>query len=82
MKGVAVLGNYYSAGQIFFHVDQKDLIWEFDNFGATDNYHLHDSLAQGEQFWRPALSMKEEVETREYMEERFEEMDPVTGYSI
>ena len=79
---VAVLGNYYAAGQIFFHADQKDMIWEFDNFGATDNYHLHDALAQGEQFWRPAVSGKEEEEKKEYMEERFAEMDPVTGYSI
>ena len=79
---VAVLGNYYAAGQIFFHADQKDMIWEFDNFGATDNYHLHDALAQGEQFWKPAVSIKEEEEKKEYMEERFKEMDPATGYSV
>ena len=78
---VAVLGNYYAAGQIFFHADQEDMIWEFDNFGATDNYHLHDALAQGEQFWRPAVSIHEEKERDEYLVERFEEMDPVTGYS-
>ena len=79
---VAVLGNYYAAGQIFFHAGQKDIIWEFDNFGATDNYHLHDALAQGEQFWRPAVSVRDEQESQEYLEERFEEMDPATGYSM
>jgi len=79
---VSVLGNYYAASQIFFHADQKDMIWEFDNFGATDNYHLHDALAQGEQFWRPAISTREEIDNKEYLDERFEEMDPVTGYSI
>jgi len=78
---VAVLGNYYAAGQIFFKSTQKDMIWEFDNFGATDNYHLHDALAQGEKFWRPAVSIRHEQENRDYIEERFEEMDPATGYS-
>ncbi|KKL65219.1 hypothetical protein LCGC14_2157160, partial [marine sediment metagenome] len=79
---VSVLGNYYAAGQIFFHADQKEMIWEFDNFGATDNYHLHDALAQGEQFWRPAVLVKEEKEKKEYLDERFEELDPATGYSV
>ncbi|KKK68942.1 hypothetical protein LCGC14_2939020, partial [marine sediment metagenome] len=79
---VAVLGNYYAAGQIFFHADQEDMIWEFDNFGATDNYHLHDALAQGEQFWRAAVSVKDEQEKQDYIDERFEELDPATGYSI
>ena len=79
---VAILGNYYAAGQIFFHADQKNMIWEFDNFGATDNYHLHDALAQGEQFWRPAVSVRDERERQEYLDERFEEIDPATGYSV
>ena len=79
---VAVLGNYYAAGQIFFHADQKNIIWEFDNFGATDNYHLHDALAQGEQFWRPAVSVRDERERQEHLDERFEEIDPATGYSV
>jgi len=79
---VSVLGNYYAAGQIFFHADQKEMIWEFDNFGATDNYHLHDALAQGEQFWRPAVLVKEEKEKKECLDERFEELDPATGYSV
>ena len=57
------------------------MIWEYDNFGATENYHLHDALAQGEQFWRPAVLIREEKEKEEYLEERFEEMDPTTGYS-
>jgi len=78
---VAVLGNYYAAGQIFFHASQEEMIWEFDNFGATMNYHLHDALAQGEQFWRPAVCIKDERERDEFLEERFEELDPVTGYS-
>lgn len=79
---VAVLGNYYAAGQIFFNADQEDMIWEFDNFGATDNYHLHDALAQGEQFWRAAVLAEEEKERQEFLDERFKEMDPSTGYSV
>ncbi|KKL66292.1 hypothetical protein LCGC14_2146450, partial [marine sediment metagenome] len=48
----------------------------------TDNYHLHDALAQGEQFWRAAVSAKDEQESKEYIDERFEELDPATGYSV
>ncbi|MEK0326859.1 MAG: hypothetical protein QQN63_14270, partial [Nitrosopumilus sp.] len=79
---VAVLGNYYAAGQIFFNADQEDMIWEFDNFGATDNYHLHDALAQGEQFWRAAVLVEEEESKQKFLDERFAEMDPTTGYSV
>lgn len=78
---VSVLGNRYAAGQIYFKADQKALIWEFDNFGATDNYHLHDALAQGEEFWITPMSKEEETERVEEMEERLEGVDSWTGYS-
>lgn len=78
---VAVLGNRYAAGQIYFRSDQRDIIWEFDNFGATDNYHLHDALAQGEEFWIAPMSREEEKQRAEEMDERLQAIDPSTGYS-
>ena len=78
---VAVLGNRYAAGQIYFRSDQRDIIWEFDNFGATDNYHLHDALAQGEEFWIAPMSREEEKQRAEEMDERLDAIDPSTGYS-
>lgn len=49
---VAGLANYFEAGQIFFHPDQEELIEEYDQFGATEDYHMLDALAYGPRFWR------------------------------
>lgn len=49
---VAGLANWFEAGQIFFHPDQEDLIQEFKEFGATEDYHILDALAYGPRLWR------------------------------
>lgn len=49
---VSGLSNYFSAGEIFFHESQLDLIEEYGYFGSMENYHLLDSLAYGPRHWR------------------------------
>lgn len=74
------LESYFSAGQIYFHESQVDLIEEFDSFGATDDYHLLDALAYGPEVWRAQLS-KVELEKRQKVEEAIiGARDVVTGY--
>ncbi len=46
------LENYFSAGQIFFAEGQHELIQEFNQFGATEDYHILDALAYGPEYWR------------------------------
>jgi predicted phage terminase large subunit-like protein len=52
------LSNYFAAGQIYFHPDQKALIQEFDQFGATDDYHMLDALSMGPKVWRKGVDTK------------------------
>lgn len=52
---VSGLSNYFSAGEIFFHESQTDLIEEFGNFGSIEQYHLLDSLAYGPRNWRTPI---------------------------
>lgn len=49
---VAGLANYFEAGQIYFDPNMDNLIEEFDQFGATDDYHILDALAYGPRLWR------------------------------
>lgn len=84
---VMSLSNYFSAGQIYFNIDQTDLIEEFKTFGATDDYHILDALSQGTRktkegrpIWQAAvdygrLEMQKEAE-RKLLADR----DPQTGY--
>lgn len=53
-KGLRVegLSNYFEAGQIYFHPSQKNLIREYDEFGATEDYHILDSMAYGPKIWK------------------------------
>src|SRR5207245_3948973 len=75
------LDTYFSAGQLFFNEGQHDLIEEYDNFGATDDYHLLDALAYGPELWRAGLSRKETEKRARLEEEVLNERDMVTGYS-
>jgi hypothetical protein len=75
------LASYFSAGQIFFHESQKDLIEEFDNFGATDDYHLLDALAYGPEVWRAQLNVAEVAKRKKIEEEQLGIRDVLTGYS-
>lgn len=82
MDRVKKLSNYFAAGNIFFHESQIDLIKEYDDFGATENYHMLDALAQGPSVWREGLSIQRMNKMKE-MEQKFVmNSDIETGYSI
>ena len=78
---VRALGTYFSAGQIWFAENQTDLIEEYDNFGATDDYHLLDALAYGPEVWRALLGKAEQERRAKIEENLFNERDISTGYS-
>lgn len=70
------LTKYYQDGEIYCHADQSDFIEEYNQFGATDDYHLHDALAYGPRFWKPG--------NRNYnvkLDLPAIVRDPITGYS-
>lgn len=48
VKGLA---NYWASGNVFMHRGQKDFELEYDSFGATENYHMLDAMAQGPEVW-------------------------------
>lgn len=76
---VAGLANYFAAGQILFNELQIDLIEEYDNFGATDNYHLLDALAYGPEFWkRGGFNF---YATADSAMQKVSGRDNITGYS-
>jgi len=81
LERVKGLSQYFSAGQILFHEGQTDLIWEYDNFGATDNYHLLDALAQGMEVWRPGSQEKWFSKIHEMEQDLLAGRDLATGYS-
>lgn len=75
------LGQYFSAGQILFHEGLTDLIWEYDNFGATQDYHILDALAQGPEVWRAGGQQKWMEKVHELEQEVMNDRDMMTGYS-
>lgn len=76
---VSGLSNYFAAGQILFNETQSDIIEEYNNFGATDNYHLLDALAYGPEFWRRGgFNM---FATPDSAMQKISGRDNVTGYS-
>jgi len=75
------LSQYFAAGQIFFHEGLVDLDWEYDNFGATDDYHLLDALAQGMEVWRAGGQTKWFEHVHKLEEQMMNDRDFVTGYS-
>ncbi len=79
VKGLA---TYFSAGQIYFNDGQSAIIDEYDNFGATDDYHLLDALAYGPEVWRAAFSKEARDRRTKVEEELFDSRDIVTGYSV
>lgn len=72
------LSNYFQAGQIYFHQEQYDILREFDEFGATDDYHILDALAQGPRYWKtpPHWAVIKSQNAAQELIDR----DPVTGY--
>lgn len=75
------LANYFASGLIFFNKNQFDLIEEFDQFGATDNYHMLDAMAQGPQFWRKGETRNMIEEQRKAAESVLQGRDRISGYS-
>lgn len=75
------LTNYFSARRIFFHPNQVELIKEFDHFGATDDYHILDSLAYGPEVWMPGMPKSQKEHFKQQEEEILAGQDITTGYS-
>lgn len=80
-KRVKGLENYFSAGQIFFNEGQTDLIEEFQQFGATEDYHILDALAYGPEYWRKG-ARREAIESGvSAAQDLMVGRDATTGYS-
>jgi len=78
---IRALAVYFSAGLVFMHESQTDLITEFDHFGATDDVHMFDALAYGPQVWRPGTSADQFAMNRSLELQNLEDRDVMTGYS-
>jgi predicted phage terminase large subunit-like protein len=75
------LSNYFSAGQIYFNESQTELIEEFKQFGASEDYHMLDALAYGPRFWRASNNQNKVNMYRDAERALLESRDPLTGYS-
>lgn len=75
------LANYFEAGDILMCESQHDLLAEYDNFGASDNVHMLDALAQGPYLWVAGGSRQRFEKFRKLEDESFKHRDVVTGYS-
>lgn len=79
LERVRGLANYFSSGQIWFNEGQIDLIEEYDNLGATEDYHMLDAMAQGPEVWRPFYGKTQETARRKE-QDRLKQRDAETGY--
>ncbi len=70
------LANYFVTGQIIINEAQTELITEFKEFGASNDYHILDALAYGPERWRRG---RPRVITEEEKQE--DSRDSETGYS-
>jgi predicted phage terminase large subunit-like protein len=74
------LANYFAAGQVYFHKDQENIRTEFEQFGATDDYHILDSLAQGPKVWRKGVNTSWLKDVEDANKQVFEGIHPIGGY--
>jgi len=76
------LANYFSTGQIYLHADQTDLITEFQQFGATEDYHILDAMSMGPKLWRAGgnRALRDKYKEAEELISTYAG-DPITGYS-
>lgn len=81
IERVRALEGPFSAGEIFMHESQTELLEEFDNFGATEDYHLLDAMAQGLEVWRPGGLVQVQEQQRKDEEQLLNDRDYITGYS-
>jgi predicted phage terminase large subunit-like protein len=81
-KDARVLGlsNYFSAGQIYFQQGMKDLINEFLEFGATDDYHMLDALAYGPELWKAGINVRRQDFYNSVENKLLADRDGNTGY--
>jgi hypothetical protein len=84
---VAGLSNYFAARQIYFNAGMTDLIEEYREFGATDNYHMLDAMSMGtkkdrdgRQIWRAGVNKIRLDANSELMKKLMANRDPITGY--
>lgn len=75
------LANFFSSGNLILNNTQLDLITEFKQFGATENYHLLDALAYGPLVWRRGSNTAIENERKISVEELLADRDIESGYS-
>lgn len=80
LMDVSALANYYSAKQIYHDPAHTDILEEFHQFGATDNYHLLDSLSFGPKYWRAGPNLRM-VDKYQEAEQKIMGLDSQTGYS-
>jgi predicted phage terminase large subunit-like protein len=78
---VRQLSNYFAAGLVYFHQSQRDLITEYDSFGATEDYHMLDAMSQGPSHWARPFGKKQWDKFKQIEESLLKDHDPVTGYS-
>lgn len=78
---VRQLSNYFAAGLVYFHRSQRDLITEYDSFGATEDYHLLDAFSQGPSHWARPFGKKQFEKLRAIETSLLKDIDVLTGYS-
>lgn len=74
------LTNYWAAGAIYHHASMVDFETEYDSFGATNDYHMLDALAQGPEVWSRPFTKARWDSFRQAEEVLLAERDDETGY--
>ena len=74
------LTNYWAAGCIYHHESMVDFETEYDSFGATNDYHMLDALAQGPQVWSKPFSKERWDSFKQAEELLLASRDAETGY--
>jgi hypothetical protein len=74
------LTNYWAAGCIYHHITQVDFEEEFNKFGATEDYHMLDALAQGPQVWTKPYTQERWDSFKQAEQILLAERDAETGY--
>lgn len=77
---VNTLSNYFSAKQIYMNSAHTEFLLEFDQFGATDDYHMLDALAMGPKYWRAGFNGRMRDKYKD-AETQLMGMDKTSGYS-
>ena len=76
------LAPFFANGNLILNQSQVDLITEFKQFGATEDYHILDALAYGPEIWRRGNSMTTVAQAKIGVDELLADRDVATGYSL